>query len=657
MKITRAACIPIITHDPYFSIWSNADHLNEDDLVHWSGKKQTIRGYVKVNETTYCFMGKAGEVPLIEQTEINVTANTTAYRFENEWICLKVTFVSPLLLNDKVLLGRPCTYIDIETEKKKDCTAEAWIEVYSDVVVSDGRKVVCCSDETDISDDKTLYFAAMGAAGQRPLGGSGDNVTIDWGYVFLATAEKKGGMCSDEEEGKICVRASLKNGEETRFVIAYDDLCSINYFGQWRKGYWTKEYKSILDAITSAVQDHDKTIQNVIEFDTALEKKAENLLGREYAYLVDLSYRQTIAAHKLIEDDEGNLIFLSKENDSNGCIGTVDVSYPSIPLFLLYDQEFVKGMLRPIFRFAETPVWKADYAPHDVGRYPYAWGQRYGLIQSGGNFCYSDKEGDVYPPFFEYSGKMDLYNFDQQMPVEECGNMLIMTAVVCLKDRNAAFSLPYLETLKKWSGYLLKCGLDPDNQLCTDDFAGHLGHNANLAVKAIMGIEALSQILKLEGIRDVNESSRLHNIAYEMAKKWEKMAYAGDHYALAYGGKESFSLKYNLIWDKLFNSHLFSDDVYKKETYFYIRKMNRYGVPLDSRKSYTKSDWILWCASFFDDREQARQMIKPIARYLSETATRYPFSDWYDTVTGEYCHFKGRSVQGGIFMPLLASEL
>lgn len=655
MKIKRAACIPIITHDPFFSVWSDKDHLNEGDLVHWSGLRQTIRGYIKVNEITYCFMGEAGKIPTIEQTGLEVTANRTMYSFENSWVCLTVTFTSPLLLTDRTLLSRPCTYIDIHTKKKEECTAEVWIEVYSDVVASDGRKVVGCADEGDLSSAGTMHFASMGAAVQRPLGGSGDNATIDWGYVFLATAEKTGYTGFDADEGKICAGAGLTDNGETCFIIAYDDLCSINYFGQWRKGYWTREYKSIYDAIAAAVEDHDATIDQVRKFDADLEKKAKNLLGEDYVYLVDLSYRQAIAAHKLIEDEEGNLIFLSKENDSNGCIGTVDVSYPSVPLFLLYDPEFVKGMMRPIFRFADTQVWRADYAPHDVGRYPYAWGQRYGLVSENGNFTYAGHDGDVYPPFFEYVGKTDIYEFDQQMPVEECGNMLIMTAAVCLKDGSAEFAIPYLETLKKWSSYLLKYGLDPGNQLCTDDFAGHLAHNANLAVKAIMGIESLSQIMKLNGVQNLDESARLHAIAKEMAGKWEKMAEAGDHYVLAYGEKESFSLKYNLIWDKLFGSELFSDEVFTKEEACYLRKLNEYGVPLDSRKSYTKSDWILWCTSLFQDRGQAEQMIKPVAHYLAMTTTRFPFSDWYDTITGKYCGFKGRSVQGGIFMPLLVA--
>lgn len=496
--------------------------------------------------------------------------------------------------------------------------------------------------------------AWMGRAFQKPLGSSGDHVTIDWGYVYLASGEADAAFRYDENDGKLYCRLPFgKEKQSAGLVIAYDDLLSINYFGQWRKAYWTEKYADILDAVGASLADREKVLARSAAFDEDLLKKAEAAGGEEYALLCCFGYRHAVAAHKLITDEEGNVLFLSKENDSNGCIGTVDVSYPSVPLFLLYDTEYVKGMLRPVFRFAACPVWEYDFAPHDVGRYPYAWGQVYGLSDEKKQE-FSGEQGAVYPPFYSWPEGSGIYDFRYQMPVEECGNMLILTEAVCMLDGKADFAVPYMETLKKWTQYLIRYGADPGEQLCTDDFAGHLSHNVNLSAKAIMGIEAFARLAGRLGRKE--EAEEYHKRAKEMAADWEKRAAAGDHYALAFGSPETWSLKYNLVWDKFFGSGLFSDEVYEKELDWYGRKTNEYGVPLDSRRDYTKSDWILWCAAMAGDKEKAAKLIRPVAHYLENTKTRVPFSDWYETVTGEYCHFIARSVQGGLFMPMLMLE-
>lgn len=305
-----------------------------------------------------------------------------------------------------------------------------------------------------------------------------------------------------------------------------------------------------------------------------MEEKARAIGGDAYAFICNMSFRRAFAAHKLITDENGNVLFLSKENGSNGCIGTVDVSYPSVPLFLLLDTEYVKGMMRPIFRFADYGVWQYDFAPHDVGRYPYAWGQVYGLKPELRGTLFQQEDGAVYPPLYQYPAGSEVYEDSLQMPVEECGNMLILTAAVCLQDGTAEFARPYWNQLSKWKEYLLKYGADPGEQLCTDDFAGHLSHNVNLSAKAILGVEAYAKLSSLIG--NTEDAEIYHSIAKTMARNWENQADVGDHYALSFGQEDSWSLKYYLVWDRIWKSGLFSDRVYDKEIAFYLKKQNIY---------------------------------------------------------------------------------
>lgn len=646
MKVTRAASIPLIMHDPYFSIWSSSDHLYDADTVHWTGKRQQIRGYLTVDKTVYCFMGDKEFHQILPQISLDVTATATTYTFENDKVRLCCRFTSPLILSDPLLVSRPCTYIDFMVEKKNADNVQLDFIVSADLVRQEKDEVAGFAGTFK----QDFSYASMGRMRQQPLGSSGDHTTIDWGYVYLAGNDKSTITYDAANEVIRCQAADL-NGQTT-LILAYDDLAAINYFGEWRKAYWTTKYKTILEAISAAFADQKKVYKQASEIDCEIEAKAKKIGGDEYAFLCVMSYRHAIAAHKLITDEDQNLIFLSKENDSNGCIGTVDVSYPSVPLFMLYNTEYVKGMLRPIFRFADCDVWTYDFAPHDVGRYPYAWGQVYGRSDEE-NKRFRSENQFVYPPYYMYPSGSNVYGLRDQMPVEECGNMLIMTAMVCRMEQNVSFALPYMETLKKWREYLIRYGADPGEQLCTDDFAGHLSHNTNLSVKAIMGIEGYAQIAALAGEKD--EAKKYHKIAVDMASDWEKRAKADDHYQLVFGEgkKDTWSLKYNLIWDKLWKSGLFSDEVYEKELAYYKKKANRYGTPLDSRAAYTKSDWILWCAAM----DNTAALIQPVAAYLKETTTRVPFSDWYQTDSGRYCYFIARSVQGGIFMPMLAEQI
>ena len=647
MKIERMASIPLILQDPYISIWSSTDKLYESDPVHWSRARQKITGHLILNGKPYRFMGKQDLCQNMEQTGVEVTATASTYYFEAEDVTLEVCFRSSFLLEDPVLVSRPCTYIDFRIggayEGKQPQVA---VQVSSDIVTPGDEMVIGGAYERP-----DYHYAYMGKARQTPLCYSGDNRTIDWGYCYLASGQASADIRHDWQDRTLCAQFDLEQTPEANLIFAFDDISSIQYFGDVKRGYWTTKYAHILDAIGAAISEHDELKSRCAQFDAQLEAQARKVGGEDYALLCVAAYRHTIAAHKLIADNDGNLIFLSKETDSNGCIGTVDLSYPSSPMFLLYNTEYVKGMMRPIFHFANCDVWENDFAPHDVGRYPYAVGQVYALNWDKPGKELNYIEGTTCTFLYMFPAGSGCYVMKEQMPVEESGNMLIMAAAVTLLDGNTQFIADKMDVMEKWVYYLVKHGTDPGEQLCTDDFAGHLAHNANLSAKAVLGIEAFAQMKKMLGDQAAYE--RFHEIAAQMAMMWEKKAADGDHTRLTFDRENTWSLKYNLMWDLFFDSHLFSEALFEQEAAYYVTRNNRYGAPLDCRADYTKSDWVLWCAAFAKDPEIRAQIIHPVAEYLRQTKTRVPFSDWYDTKTGNFVHFIGRSVQGGMFAPML----
>ncbi|MFA6947689.1 MAG: DUF4965 domain-containing protein [Eubacteriales bacterium] len=623
MKL-RAPAYPLITVDPFFSVWSPSDRLTDSVTVHWTGHPNTIDGIVTVDGTEYKFMG-GSDRPAMRQISVDVNALSTKYMFEGAGIALTVTFTTPLLPYDMQLLSRPVSYMKplwkpIDGGEHDVCVR---VDVSEEICLNERGQYKVSTEILPLSDKVTA--ARMGSEVQKPLNRSGDDVRIDWGYFYLAVmGDESAVTLHDAEKEGDMTYVSATGGSGSLFMFAYDDIDSLIYFGQPIKAYWKKGGAAIEEEILRAAAAYEDYLFEACEtFSRKLFCDAVEAGGEKYAEMLELAYRQVIAGHKIATDTDGETVFISKECFSNGCAATVDVSYPSIPMFLLYAPELVRGMMRPIFKYAASDAWSFDFAPHDAGQYPLVNGQVY-----AGN------------------------DINGQMPVEECGNMLIMAAAVSIADRDAGFALAHRETLERWVRYLIEFGEDPANQLCTDDFAGHLAHNCNLSLKAVMGIAGYAQILRMAG--DGVGCDKYMTAARDIAAHWVKTAANGDgSYRLAFDRPGTFSMKYNMVWDKLFGTQIFPSEVVRSETASNFAHVNPYGMPLDNRATYTKSDWLMWTATMLPSREDFESFITPLWMAYNYSPSRVPLTDWYDTVTSVMVGFRHRTVQGGLFIKLL----
>lgn len=660
--------IPLVTVDPYFNIWSFDDHLYDDAPRHWTGKRNAMTGAIRVDGTWLRFMGKLElnaenyymEPEVIPQTEVEIRPTRTIYHFENQQVALTVEFMTPLLLSDLKLMSRPVSYVSYQVKSRDGKEHE--VLVYLDITA---EAAVNTSDQS-VQFGKNARSIFCGRGDENMLTKSGDDMRIDWGWLHLAAPEHKYIILSTEGKRRICRRpwwepgvefdglegimekgvrpwhqvrdgypalgcwkeytVSTESPAEGFICLAYNDLKSIQYFGENIDAYWKSDGTTFEEALDAAIHDYQEINARAAAFDAELKAEAEKV-SRKYYDILSVAYRESIAAHKLIMVD-GELKFFSKECYSNGCIGTVDLTYPSMPLYLKYCPQLMEGMMNPIFHLADTVQWPFPYAPHDMGQYPLANGQVYGLNHA--THVLDEKD---------------------QMPVEESGNMLLCVAAVCKAENSLDYAVKHKEILTRWADYLVSVGWNPENQLCTDDFAGHLAHNCNLSIKGILGIAAWAKLLGQMGEKEQEQKYRAE--AEKLARQWEKAAFDGDHYRLTFDGEGTWSLKYNLVWDTLLDLNVFDRKVAETEVKYYLTKMNPYGIPLDSRCDYTKSDWEMWTTMLTDNVEYRDKIIDTMWEAVCDMDRRAPFPDWYHTEKAVAEGFQNRSVQGALFIRLL----
>lgn len=645
--------VPLVACDPYFSVWSPGDRLTDRATTHWSGKTQPLGSLVKIDGAPFRVMGPTPEtIPALVQKSLEVLPTRTIYTFEQAGVALTLTFLTPALPYDIDILSRPVTYViyDLKSTDGKEHDVSIYFDASALLTVNTPDQQVSYGEEKVSG----LTALKIGSTEQAVLAKRGDDIRIDWGYLYLAAPKESvaaktfaatpaaqasfaGGGLSDGVQGSQAVRAdalgaalalkSVKVGAKpvSRWVmLAYDDIYSIQFMKRNLRPYWRRKGWDAADLLKASARELKSLHERCVKFDEELMTDLTKAGGEKYAKISALAFRQCFAAGKFVADDNGQAISFCKENHSNGCIGTSDVFYPMAPQFLLFGSTLAKSFVVPFMEYAISPRWKFPFAPHDLGTYPHANGQVYG----GGE-----------------------RTAENQMPVEESGNLLILMAAIAQVDGNAKFSDRYWPKLEQWADYLKQKGFDPENQLCTDDFAGHLAHNVNLSAKAITALGAFAKLCEMRGDRDLAREYR--KVATEYAQRWAKEAADGEHYRLAFDRAGSWSQKYNLIWDRILGLNLFPEEILRKEMDYYKSIQNGYGLPLDNRKDYTKLDWILWTATLTRNRADFEALVNPVFRFLNETPDRSPMTDWYETKTARKVGFTARPVVGGVFAQML----
>jgi len=386
--------------------------------------------------------------------------------------------------------------------------------------------------------------------------------------------------------------------------------------------YWLTQYSNNQDALAFFHNDFRNSFTSSVNLDQKIQNDAVAVNGQDYLTIVSLAVRQVFGALHLVGDSQNQYVFL-KEISSNGNVNTADVIFPASPMLFYLNPTWVKLLLDPLYIVQQNGLWPENFAIHDIGfHYPNATG-------------HADTTGV------------------ENLPVEESGDMIILTLAYVQRSGDTGYISSRYDLLKQWADYLVQNTLIPAMQMSTDDFAGALQNQTNLALKGIIALEAMSNIANMTG--HSSDGANYSTTAHDYIAQWQTLGIAQDanprHSTLAYGQNDTHGLLYNLYADAFVQTNLVPRSVYQMQSDFYPTIFNTYGVPLDTRHSYTKSDWEMWCAAISDTNTR-NQFIQVLAKWINDTPTDGPATDLFETTTGDYWTgppFLARPVVGGWF--------
>ncbi|KAJ7682669.1 DUF1793-domain-containing protein [Mycena polygramma] len=658
------ASIPLAVRTPYLSAWlpqGAGAALNDVWPTFWTGSTLGWAGFVKVDGTSYVFLGSpavAGTTfSKAVQKSSQFTSTQSVFVLSAGAVDITVTFLSPVEPTDLVKQSIPFAYMAVSAVATDG--ESHTVQVYSDI----SAEWVSGDDSLNVNWNSTtsgdILTHQVQLSSPTVFGENGDHT--QYGSAFYSTPNTVG--ATYQTGADVTVRAQFINngklpntvdtgfrainnnwpvfglahdlGNVTGTTVTTPVVFSVGHIRdpaiqyiidggalQSRSLYFLSQFSTASDVISSFLGDFSAALTRANAFDAKVQTDASKI-STDYAAVVALSIRQAFAACELTLSKTStgafnttDIILFMKEISSDGNVNTVDVIFPAWPIFLYTNPALGKYLLEGLFRYQASGQYPNKWSVHDLGSsYPKALGHN--------------------------DGK------DEAMPVEESGNMLIMSLSYAQKTGDISHLTTYSALLDQWTQFLISDSLIPANQISTDDFAGALANQTNLAIKGIVGIGAMGQIESLLGNTD--KSANYSAIAASYVSQWQNLSASttGAHLTLAYGNSDSWGLSYNLYGDKLLGLNLFPASIYTEQTNWYQSHVNAFGVPLDTRHTYTKTDWQIWTAAIVTDTAVRDVLISSVKKWVSDGQNNAPFGDLYDTVSGAAVGFRARPVVGG----------
>ena len=400
----RPPAVPLVTSDPYLSIWSCADRLTDDVTRHWTHREHSLVSLIRIDGKAYRLMGKdPQDVPALPQTGLRVLPTRSIYDFDDSHVHVTLTFLTAALPNDLEVLSRPLSYITWQVRSVDGAThtVSVYQSTSSQLVVNTTDQKVVWARETA----GNLTALRVGGKDQAALATMGDDVRIDWGYAYAAAPTHDSRAAIGDSRALVrdfVDRGCLPSGDDPRvpravrdqepamafqfdlgavgaapasrhLIVAYDEIYAIKFFGSKLRPYWRRNGATASDLLRAAERDYPRLVKRCEEFDRQLMADLTRQGGPRYAQIAALAYRQCLAGTGIAADANREPLLFTKENTSNGDIATVDVIFPMEPIFLLLSPTLAKASLVPVLNYAASSRWKFPTRRTTWAPIPWSW--------------------------------------------------------------------------------------------------------------------------------------------------------------------------------------------------------------------------------------------------------------------------------------------
>jgi hypothetical protein len=385
--------------------------------------------------------------------------------------------------------------------------------------------------------------------------------------------------------------------QEVTFAVGYVREKAINYLGKAYTGYYRAEHPDTYQAVIYFLNDYSDAFSESLILDQKLSTAAKSVAGQKYADIVALSTRQAYGGIDLTIPndnlDTSEVLAFIKELSSDGNVNTVDVIMPAFPIYWVMDPDYIRLLLEPMMKYLAAGRWHKPYVTHDMGsHYPNAVG-------------HDDQQAEP-------------------MPIEECGNLMVLILAYVRATGDEAWAAQYFDILKGYADYLVENGIDIAEQLSSNDAAGPLANETNLAIKAAVGLKAFGELTGLTEYSNIADSRADLLFAQGLGTDEQKT-----HFVLQYpDNPSSWKTPYNLYPDVLLSLGTFPKEVHHMSSTFFKSVRGEYGVPLDSRQDWAKSDWNMWLAGTLDESTRS-EFVDDLWAFMANGKHNWPFSDRY----------------------------